>query len=125
MSLALQSDILKLQAMMIKAPQKDIEVFHQFTPGLYSRTIIIPAGVCLVGALHKTEHQFVVSAGRCICVIHNDREEMTAPHFGVTYPGTKRVIYAMEETVFTTFHPTNETDLKVIEAMLLEPEVLQ
>lgn len=122
--LALQSEIKKLQNVMLAAPQQGIEVFHQFTPGLYSRTIIIPAGVCLVGATHKTEHQFVVSHGKCISVIHNDREEIEAPHFGVTYPGTKRVIYAETDTVWTTFHPTDETDLEIIEALLLEPEVM-
>jgi len=34
----------------------------------------------------------------------------------------KRVIYAVTDTVWTTYHPTNETDVDKIAQEILEPE---
>ena len=42
----------------------------------------------------------------------------------VTEPGTKRIVYAHEDTVIYTFHgnPDNETDLKRLEDRYVIPE---
>ncbi len=110
---------------MLDMPQVDIETKHTFCDGVYSREIIIPAGVCLVGAKHKTNHFYVVSKGLCCVSIDDVKTTIKAPHTGITEPGTKRVIYAIEDTVFTTFHPTKETDIDKIEALIIEPEGLK
>jgi hypothetical protein len=42
----------------------------------------------------------------------------------VTEPGTKRIVYAHEDTVIHTFHgnPDNETDLDLLEQRYIVPE---
>lgn len=114
-----------LQKAMLEQPQAKVETNHTFMNGIYARQIIIPAGVVVVGAKHKTEHPHLISKGRCYIVNNGKREYFEAPYSGITKPGSKRAICAIEETVFTTFHPTEETDIKKIEAEIIEPEGLQ
>ena len=39
-------------------------------------------------------------------------------------PGTKRVTYAVEDSIGVTFHVTDKTDLDDIESELVEPDEL-
>jgi hypothetical protein len=97
-------------------------VTHHFTPGLYCRQIFMPARSVVVSRIHKTEHPFVVSQGHC-CVYNERGEwlELRAPHFGITTPGTRRFLVMLADTVWTTFHPTQLTNVREIEAHILEP----
>jgi hypothetical protein len=46
-----------------------------------------------------------------------------APYFGITEPGTRRVLVMLEDTVWTTFHATELTDPEEIaKAILVEYE---
>jgi hypothetical protein len=42
-------------------------------------------------------------------------EELRAPLTFISKPGTKRVVYAHEDTVWTTIHGTRHTDVKKVE----------
>ena len=106
---------------------------HYFTPGLYSREIFIPAGTILTSKIHKTEHPYVVSLGKVAVIKEDDGVEIIeAPHFGITMPGTRRVLHTITDVIWTTFHPTaimpksglEEDVLKAvdaIEAVIIEP----
>jgi hypothetical protein len=96
-----------LEQAMMRAPQAQCPVVHRFTPGLYCREILIPAGTLLTSAVHKTMHPFVISAG-IIRVQAEGEEPVTyeAPYTGVTTPGTRRLLYALTDVIWTTFHPT-------------------
>jgi hypothetical protein len=122
MNLALQDGIFKAQDLMLQMPQVETVVTDHFADGLYARELFIPAGVCLVGALHKTNHIFTVSQGECYAVTHEGKEHMVAPYTGQTKPGMKRVIYAVTDTVWTTYHPTDETNPEKIAEQILETE---
>jgi len=122
MNLALQDGIFKAQDLMLQMPQAKTVVTDHFADGLYARELFIPAGVCLVGALHKTNHIFTVSQGECYAVTHEGKEHMIAPYTGQTRPGMKRVIYAVTDTVWTTYHPTDETNPEKIAKQILETE---
>ena len=122
MNLALQDGIFKAQDLMLQMPQAETVVTDHFADGLYARELFIPAGVCLVGALHKTNHIFTVSQGECYAVTHEGKEHMVAPYTGQTRPGMKRVIYAVTDTVWTTYHPTDETNPEKIAEQILEAE---
>lgn len=95
---------------------------HRFTPGLYTREIFMPAGTIITSKIHKTEHPFVVSKGRLwVLVEGGEWEHIEAPHTGITRPGTRRLLFVEEDTIWTTFHPTPLTDLDAIEAAIIEP----
>ena len=119
-----QDDIYKLQSLMLKGDTIELETRHHFSDGLYARELFIPAGVCLVGALHKTRHLYSIVKGHCLATSQYGSEEIQAPYLGETVPGTKRVIYAVTDCVWITYHPTDLTDIDEIEAALVEPEVI-
>lgn len=99
----------------------ELPVVHHFAPGVYARELHIPAGVALTGATHKTEHLNVVSAGDITVWTEQGMKRIQAPYTFVSKPGTKRIGYAHADTVWTTFHVTDETDLAKIEAEVIEP----
>jgi hypothetical protein len=121
-NLALQSNIFKLQDFMLQQEQAETETIHHFSDGIYARELRIPAGVCIVGALHKTRHFMMVSKGRCSIATHEGSKIVEAPYTVETQPGIKRVVYAETDTIMTTFHVTNETDIEKIAEQILVQE---
>lgn len=114
-------DIIELW--MLTFPQVECALEHHFTPGLYSRQIFNPKGTFIITKTHKTEHQFVISKGKLSIWTEDDGvKTVSAPYFGITKPGTRRLIFSHEDTVFTTFHanPDNETDIAKLEEVLIE-----
>lgn len=103
-----------LERQIQQLPQVDCPVRHYFVPGLYAREMTIPAGVVLTGAVHRHEHLCTISKGRIQVSIDDGMKEISAPCTLISKAGTKRVGYALEETVWTTYHVTNETDLDKI-----------
>jgi hypothetical protein len=98
-------------------------VTHVFTEGLYTREIFMPAGSLVTSKIHKTEHPYVLSKGKLlVCIDKGEWVEMVAPYTGVTKPGTRRVAYIIEDTIWTTFHanPDDLTDLDEIENLIIE-----
>jgi hypothetical protein len=84
---------------------------HKFTEGMYIREIHVPAGAIFTSMTHKTQHPFVISKGVCdICNEIGDVTRYSAPHTGVTEPGTRRVFLVHSDLVLTTFHVTDIKD---------------
>ena len=91
-------------------------VQHHFAPGAYGREMTLPAGLVVVGKIHKHAHINVISKGRVQVFTEQDGVlELAAPFTFVSSPGTKRVVHVLEETVWTTVHVTDKTDLAEIE----------
>jgi len=95
-------------------------VGHTFTPGLYARTCSPQRGALFTSKIHKKEHQFVLHTG-VISIWTREQGMVTlqAPAHGITTAGTRRIVFAHTDTVFTTFHPTELTDLSAIEDELI------
>ncbi len=89
-------------------PASDCPVIHRFVPGLYIREIFMPEGTVVTSLIHNTFHPFVISAGVVHVKINDGRwERLEAPYTGITQPGTRRLLYIEEATVWTTFHPVD------------------
>lgn len=89
------------------AQQSPVEcpLVHRFTPGLYVREIFMPKGALIVSKIHRTEHPYVISKGKVSVWTEGGVLHLSAPHCGITKPGTRRVLYIHEDCVWTTFHP--------------------
>jgi len=96
-------------------------VTHHFAPGLYAREIFIPAGTLIIGKIHRHAHVNTISKGRVVVATEFGKHELSAPCTFVSRPGTKRAVVAQEDTIWTTYHPTEETDLEKIEAQVIAP----
>jgi hypothetical protein len=114
--------IQELEVVIRQLAQVDIPVKHYYANGFYAREMRVRAGTLLTGKVHKSEHLCIISGGSA----HVASEEFTgmvgAPHTYVSQPGAKRAIYAIEDLVWTTVHMTTETDLDLLEDLLIEPE---
>jgi len=110
----------KLEGMM-QAAEGHIELspVHYFAKGLYAREIRIPKGTLLTGKIHKHEHLNIISQGEISVLTEHGPQRIKAPCTIVSQPGTKRVGYAHEDTVWTTIHATDETDVEKIDDELV------
>lgn len=103
----------------------DCPLTHNFTPGLYTRTIFMPAGTLITSLIHKTEHQFIISAGVVLVKIkESEWERLAAPHIGKTKPGTRRILYIEADCLWTTCHatdiqPEDESEESILKAVEL------
>lgn len=118
--LRIRSLIYGLQDMMLDLPEEDrIEtdplLTHYFAPGVYVRQMHIPKGMVVVGKIHKTKHVSIISSGHVTVATESGREDIYGPYTFINQPGDKRAVYAHEDTIWTTIHPTDETDLEKIE----------
>jgi hypothetical protein len=126
----------KLQRVMLDRPEAILEdgklydpkEWSFFLPGLYIRGVTNPAGSLTVTKKHKVEHRFFLVRGRLRVkdLETGETVEMVAPHEGITYPGTQRLIFAPEESEFITVHlnPDNETDEALLEERYIERQEL-
>lgn len=92
---------------------------HKFGDGCYIREITMPKGMLLTSKIHKKKHPYFVLKGDVSVMTDKKVIRIKAPFSGITMPGTKRVLYIHEETVWTTVHVTKETDLKKIEEEII------
>lgn len=97
----------------------DLPVKNHFSKGVYARELFIPKGTVLTGHIHKYENLNIMSQGELSILTEGGVVRVKAPYTVVSPPGTKRLAYAHEDTVWTTIHGTNETDIEKIEDMFV------
>ena len=114
----------RLQAEMVKMPQVELQTDHYFAGGMYCRRVIQPAGTTIVGKIHKKAHIFLCAAGEIIAWSEKGMMNLKAGDVLESQPGTKRVGYAVQDSVVITIHQTDKTDLDEIEAEIIEPDVM-
>lgn len=117
-----QAFIMSLEDQLKQEVEIQVEVpvvhYHANTgsdKGLYAREIKMTKGTLLVGKIHRLETINVVSSGEVSVLSIDGVVRTKAPYTFVSSPGAKRVIYAHEDSVWTCFHATGETDLDKIE----------
>jgi mannose-6-phosphate isomerase-like protein (cupin superfamily) len=111
---------------MLPMQSKQPEPRHFFAPGMYLRELVVPAGMLMVGKIHKHEHFLLVLKGRAEVISEFGRVVVEAGHISISPAGVKRVVLALEDTQFVTVHVNKDDsqDLAVIEAAHIDPEVL-
>jgi hypothetical protein len=121
----LRGKIIELENSMLAMPecmtQEDFDTGHYFAPGLYLRQLTIPAGVVLTGKIHTTEHFCILSKGDVSVYTEDGIKRLKASSVVHSLPGTKRVLFAHEESIWINCHsnPTNETDLNKIDEIFV------
>lgn len=98
---------------------------HTFTPGLYIREIFMPKDSVITSKIHKTEHPFIVSKGVVsVSIDAGEWQLIEAPYSGITKPGTRRILWVHEDTIWTTIHanPDNENENEIEERIIEKHE---
>jgi hypothetical protein len=93
---------------------------HEFAGGVYARTITLPKDSLIVGKIHRHEHHNFILRGKVAVLTEFGPEILTGPCQFVSRPGTKRAVYAIEETEWCTIHNVGEErDLGKIEDIVI------
>jgi hypothetical protein len=99
----------------------DIPVQEIFWGGIYGRTICAPEGAVIVGHIHKYNNLNLLLMGEL--ELHDGAGNsgvLAAPAWFFGLPGEKKVAKVIKgPAVWTTFHPTNETETAVIEKIFI------
>lgn len=100
-------------------PIEDLPVRHHFGGGMYAREMFLAAGTIVTGRIKKHEHISVISLGEVYEGTENSKRHIKAPFTMVSAPGTKRLVVAVTDTVWTTIHKTDKTDLDELDKELI------
>jgi len=92
---------------------------HSFADGIYMREIFIPKDTLLVGKIHKHSHPNIILKGDVSVLTEEGAKRIKAPCSMISPAGTKRVVYAHEDTVWVTFHVTKSQNLEEIEEEII------
>lgn len=103
----------------LSLPQIDCPLVHRFAPGVYLREITMPAGAFIIGHEHITEHVNVVLSGKALVRMNGEVSTLEAPMVFISKPGVRKVLLILEEMRFITIHPTEETNLSIIESLVI------
>lgn len=102
----------------------DPPVQHLFIPGYYVRTITMPKDALITSKIHRTKHKYQILSGDVsVWIEGTGTVRLMAPYEGITFPGTRRLLFCHEQTVWQTFHyrDDHETTVEQIENRIIEP----
>lgn len=94
---------------------------HTFADGVYVRQMSMNKNTFLVGAIHKHNHVWFLLNGHITVVTEESVEEFIAPCYTLAKPGSKRVIFANEDSVFVNVHknPDDTQDINVLDKQIV------
>ena len=106
-----------LEKEMLKLPQVEMPVTHNFAEGVYVRELLIPKDSWIMGKRHRYETCNILLKGKLSLYMGSGVPAKTieAPMIFNSKPGTKKFAYAHEDTIFLNIHPTSEKDPDKIE----------
>lgn len=119
-----REQIVALQEAMAPIQCELPEPIHRFAPGMYMRELTVPAGMLIVGKIHKHDHFLLVLDGIAIVKSEFGDAVVHPGYIAVSKAGVKRVVLAITDTRFITIHANRDDceDLEIIEAEHIEPE---
>lgn len=125
-NLDIRQGIAELQAMMLEMPDHKVgdcmPLRHEFADGIYARTIVLEKGSFVIGKIHRKAHHNFLLRGKVAVLTEEGPQILIAPCQFVSKPGTKRAVYAIEESEWSTVHNVgDETDLEKIENIVITP----
>lgn len=125
MELSVNDSVARLENELLALPQIDLATSHLVHGGMYARTIFIPAGAILTGALTEMDN---------VCVMYGDitvttdagPQRLAGYHVLPASKGAKRAGITHADTWWTTLIPTDLAEIADIEAaMTTEADRLQ
>lgn len=95
-------------------PQIEIQTVHNVFGGMCARTIFIPAGVVVTGALIDVDN-ICISSGDITVTTDCGTNRLTGYHVINASSGKKRVGFTHADTYWTMIFKTDKTDIEEIE----------
>jgi hypothetical protein len=104
----------ELEDVLLTLPQVDFNLSHVIHAGMCARTMMIPAGVALTGALTNIDNTCIV-CGDITVTTDDGPKRLTGYHVLPAKLGAKRAGFAHADTWWTTIHRTDLVSISDIE----------
>ena len=106
----------QVEDIIAQAPQMELTTTHTIHDGVYTRTILLPAGYILTGVLLKVPTTLIIN-GDCLVYTgtNDDGLHIQGYQVFVGEAGRKQIFMAHEDTWLTMILSTQETNLEDIE----------
>lgn len=109
------------EAFLLRMEQGIFPTFHHFSDGIYMREVHVSKDSVIIGHEHRHECLNVMLQGRVLTISNGTVQEFAAPYIVKSGAHTRKASVVVEDMRWATVHPnpTNETDIKKLEEMLL------
>lgn len=107
--------IRSIESALGRMDQVEMPTHHVLHGGMYARTIIIPAGVAITGALIKVPTTLVID-GRVSVHLGDTTLDLVGHHVIPASAGRKQVFFAYEDTSLTMIMATGAATIEDAEA---------
>lgn len=113
-SLEVRNGITELERLLRKLPQLEIPIRHHFGHKVYGREMLQPKGSIVVSRIHRHQNLNILSQGEATVLSEfgsgYSLVRVQAPAHIEAPAGTKRVIFAHSDLVWTTVYGTEKTE---------------
>ena len=114
----------RLETALRALPQIDVPTEHIIHGGMYSRTVVIPAGAVVTGVLIRVPTIIVVK-GHCVVYIGDEAVEVQGYKVLAASAHRKQACMAFEDTTWTMIFTTDASTIVEAEDQFTdEPELL-
>lgn len=114
MSIEAIGKVCQLEAAFVTLPQVPLVTSHILHAGVYARTITIPEGSVITGALIKRSTSLIVS-GHALMYLGGDTAELIGYGVIAASANRKQAFYALKETHITMLFATSATTVEQAE----------
>ena len=106
--------------LVVKGNSDSFPLTHSFSEGIYIREMSMLKDGVVIGKIHNRSHTWFLMKGKIRIANEDGIVTYSAPTYVNASSGAKRVIIALEDSVFVNIHPNpdNTTDTDELERIL-------
>jgi quercetin dioxygenase-like cupin family protein len=106
--------------LIVKGNSDSFPLTHSFSEGVYIREMSMLEGGIVIGKIHNKSHTWFLMKGKLKIANEDGVVTYSAPTYVNAKSGAKRVIIALEDSVFVNIHPNpdNIRDIEELEKIL-------
>lgn len=106
--------------LIVKGNSDSFPLTHSFSEGVYIREMSMLEGGVVIGKIHNKSHTWFLMKGKLKIANEDGVITYSAPTYVNAKSGAKRVIIALEDSVFVNIHPNpdNIRDIEELERIL-------
>ena len=106
--------------LVVKGNSDSVPLTHSFSEGIYIREMSMLKDGVVIGKIHNRSHTWFLMKGKIRIANEDGIVTYSAPTYVNASSGAKRVIIALEDSVFVNIHPNpdNITDTDELERIL-------
>ena len=102
--------------LIVKGNSDSFPLTHSFSEGVYIREMSMLEGGIVIGKIHNKSHTWFLMKGKLKIANEDGVVTYSAPTYVNAKSGAKRVIIALEDSVFVNIHP-NPDNIRDIEEL--------